>query len=146
LRIAMIRRTLWVICNYVTVLRDPAVTRVSSLRRVLRLACAGVNADRHHDHDNCDDESDSTIGYVPASDSPPDHDDDAVYVSDEGYFWGRSSVNLGNDGSHSLKPSLNVAASPLSFTGPGMTLCPHPPPIVADSDCPRYLRHLAILI
>ena len=101
---------------------------------------------RHFDHVDCDDESDAATASVPPSEGLPDHDDDAVYVSDELAVSGHASPFAGSDGARWINPAASVSASLCDFAVMRLALWPHPPPYWASLGCPLYVRHLALLL
>ena len=99
----------------------------------------GVNGHHHDDEDH-----DTSISATSRHQDPqPNHDEDAIFLSLDAFGY-MSAENEAADSTRFLgmMPTSFLASCP---THSRFAQRPHPPP-APHSDCPRYLRHLTLLI
>lgn len=87
---------------------------------------------------HCSDSPDSNLIERPAS-----HDDDAVYISDDPATIAPAKTGVDAP----LMVAIWPVGNPQTAAGSrDLHRHFHPPPIVSDSDCPRFIRQLSLLI
>lgn len=105
------------------------------------------HAHHRHPHTDADDVPGPDLHQVPAGESPSDHDSTAVYTTSiDLAATERSSADSDPAGSSPWADAwLNQSLTFFSASPPEAANRAHPPPDSGYS-CPRYVRHLTLLI